>query len=267
MAKKTWAGTTDSVYSTAGNWLEGSIPVATNAVWLQGSVAITGEDQSSVAVDELLVELNANMGSNITYMQIDPDSLTVNNTSGVHYLDIGAATIAPIIKSTNKPDSGYGMYLIGSGMTTVTMYGGSLAIAGLLDETATVSTLRINASSTCYLGPGVTFTTLYQEAGTVIQECASTTNTINNGTLTTKGSGAITTMNVYGGTVNLNSTGTITTLNHYGGIVNATGDGFAKTITTYNSFTNGNPILNSDPNIVTITNFNEPTTKFTAAWA
>lgn len=266
MALVIWDGDTDTAYTTAGNWAGGSAPSAADDVILEGSNAIAGSDQSGTAIDKVVDRLAANIGSNIAYLQLDPDDIEFDFSSGVHYVDIGSANIDVRVKNTSALSGDtYGLYLIGSDIATLVQNGGAVAVGGRLDESATVATVRVKGSSNLFIGTGVTLTTLYNEDGSVIVACNSTTANIYSGSYTSERTATITTLNIYGGTVTLNSTGTITTINHYGGILNAIGNGSAKTITTYNSFTNGSPKLITGPS-VTITNFNEPTTPFSATW-
>lgn len=264
MARRTWEGLTSKTYATAGNWKEGSAPTAADDVWLTGGQPIDGSDQSATAIDELLDQLNANIGSDQAYLEVDPDSMIFDYTTGVHYVDLGSADIDVLIRSTSQEE--YGLYLLGTSMNTVTNVNGYVAIGGFLNDSPTLLTLRQDGDGRAFVGKGATLTTVYQSSGRVILECAGTTVTVHGGTLLTKGTGAITTINQYGGTVKLNSTGTITTYNHYGGTLDATGDSIAKTITNYQPYTNGSPVLKLDPSIVTVTNFNDPTTRYRVQW-
>jgi hypothetical protein len=264
MARKTWEGLTSKSYPTAGNWKEGAGPTASDDVWLQGGQPIDGSDESGTAIDELLDQLNADIGTDQAYLQLDPDSVIFDYTSGTHYVDLGSADIDVLVRQAGQSE--YSLYLLGSDLNTLTNQDGYVAVGAFLNDSPTLETLRQDGDGRTWIGSGTTMTTVYQKSGRVLMECAGTTVTVHGGTFITRGSGAITTINQYGGTVKLNSSGTVTTYNHYGGTLDATGDSIAKTITTYNPYTNGSPRLRLDPSIVTVTNFNDPTTPYVVQW-
>lgn len=101
------------------------------------------------------------------------------------------------------------------------VYRGSVAIAPIVGETATLATLTVgyvdNQSSDArvYVGPGVTISTLNVFGGIVEIDSGATITTINQqgGQLVIRGSGGVTTASLSGGTLDYRSTGTIATLN------------------------------------------------------
>ena len=264
MARRTWEGLTSKAYATAGNWKEGSAPSAGDEVWLTGTQALDGSDQSATELDDFLDELNAEVGNDQAYLQIGTSKAVFNYASGIQYIDLDDSDIDVLVRRTQATE--WSLYLLGSDLNTVTNINGYVSVAGLVNDTSTVVNFRQDGDGRARLGSGTTLTTVYQRSGRVLMECAGTTVTVHGGTFETRGSGAITTINQYGGNVKLNSTGTVTAYNHYGGKLNATGDSIEKTITTYTAYTNSGPTLELDPSIVTVTNFTKPTTKFRVQW-
>lgn len=273
MANKRWDGNTTSYigdYSHAANWSPSGVPSAgDNVVIPAGSASITaGLDQSGVAIASFTVSSGhtGTIGSATANLQLDTTAFTFNGT-GVAYIDLGSQTVAPQIYSTATATTGNrGLYLIGSGITTIAVMGGKVGLASRFGTTATATTARVNGSTASLeIGSGVTLTNALVSSGEIICRCAFTTATVYGGTFLTYGNGAGTTINLYGGTLTPNSTGTVTTLNQYGGTADWTGTEAARTLTNYNPY----PISDStltftyNPAVLTTTTFNESTTPVT----
>lgn len=278
----TWSGTgntTENVgnndWNTARNWSGDAVPVNDDDVIIPGaasgnSVAILyGLNQSSVTLDDVYFQkdYNANIGriedGVAYYLRIDPDTLDYRASSSLALLNIGSANISPYIEAngtagTNK----YALYFKGSDIATLEVRKGTVGIAPLPGETATVATLlcsyltNISSDVTLTVGSGVTLTTLTQSGGTCTLNCAATTVTNSaSTTLTTDGSGAITTLNVYG-TVYANSTGTVGTTNLYG-TLDLSRDRSSRTFTTVNAKVGS--VLKRISSGITLTTLNMPT--------
>jgi hypothetical protein len=160
-----------------------------------------------------------------------PATLIVEQSSSAgagHYKfsftsDVVTATISSTTGGTVQKDQEV-VWLKGTAANSVVnVYGGSVVLAPLTGEVATVTTVRVIDGS-FRATSGVTF-----DSATITQEGGSVDISSNLATWTIDGSGAvgivrgtatITTLSVDNGTVNLMSTGTITTLNvGSGGVV------------------------------------------------
>lgn len=167
-----------------------------------------------------------------TYLVIDGGTLYNGQTSGQ-----GSPTGSPCVMVDFGSTAGT-VYMYDSASTSlrtytppvnvkgtgITLYhtGGSLGIASLTGETATLTAGTVNRGSggvspNLYLGSGVTQTLLNANAGTIFSRTGATAaNTVVSGTAiyTVEGTGAHTALNCYdGGKVNYGCTGTIGTLN------------------------------------------------------
>ena len=271
MANTGWQGGASSVpndYSDTNNWSNGVPGAGDNAEIGPRTTmyAIDGYNASGTAIGNFYVlpGYTKAIGDQDTYLQVDPDDFEFAGT-GKAFIDIGSANISPRINDTVAATNGqHGLYLKGSNIATLTVNKGNVGIGALSFETATVATLRVgyvtnkDSDSKVTVGDGVTLTTLLQEGGTNTLQCAATTVTVNGGSLTIDTSGNITTLNINNGTVYGDRFGTITTVNLNGPsaklVLNRSV--VARTITTLNP-DDGQIIYN--PNVVTITNFNEPT--------
>lgn len=234
------------------------VPVATDHVRIPaGSGAITGVDQSSVAIGDFIVEegYTGTIGSATAPLRIDPDKFEFAGT-GTSYIDISAAAIDVEIKNAGTGQTGTaGLYLIGSAMDEVAIAKGTVGIAMQHGNTATAATVRVNGqAATVYLGKGCMLTTLYVVQGTAYQRCASTTTTIYGGKLFTEEAGGINELNVNGNAyATLNSTGTVATINQNSSssTVDLLQSAETRIITDYN-WNSGTLLI--DENYVTITN-------------
>lgn len=236
------------------------IPVATDHVRIPaGSGAITGIDQSAVAIGDFIVEegYTGAIGSSVLPLSIDPDKFEFAGT-GIAYINSIGAIAHDVQNAGTGQGNTFGLYLTGSGITTLTVFKGAVGLAVLHGQTSTVTTVRLNGpTAVVTLGKGVTLTTSYMAAGKLQQRCSATTTNVFGGQLTTEESGTITTLNMdlTGGAI-LNSTGTITTVNMLAsltGTVDMLQSAEARTITTLN---HKSGILKVDRGIVTITTYN-----------
>jgi hypothetical protein len=145
--------------------------------------------------------------------------------------------------------------------------GGVGVAAEVPGETSTISSATCVDPSTgtkVEIGEGTTITTFTQTGGTNLLRAAATvtTVTVEAGTLTIEADQTVTTLEARGGTVfanNVPSAGNaITTLNMDGGTVDATRSAVARTWATVNLNEAGSS-LTFDPDVLTITTLNEPT--------
>jgi len=265
MAQRTWLGTTSTAWGTAGNWKEGSVPVSGDEVLISNAAVNnieSGLNQSAVTLDELIFEqgCTVSVGSfSLGYLQVATAYLEVNCSGGQVWLDVGASAITARVISTGSAAIGErGLYLKGSGLTSLSVDSGSVGLADKMGETSTVTNARVVGNGSLRLGRGVTVTTTQVSNGEMIQQCACTTANVFSGTWTSEGIGAITTLNVYGGTATATSSGTITTANLYGGEADFTRSAIPRTVTTMNLKRDNSPTVLFDDAVLTVTTFNKP---------
>lgn len=262
MATKTWLGTTSTAWATTTNWAEGSAPGAGDDVRIVADAVrgIAGSDQSGTAIGDFIVEegFTYGLGDATTALKLDPDRFEFfGSGSTASYLDLHSAAITACIKGTATATTGKrGLYIVGSGLTTVSIAAGSVGIASRHGKTATVATVMVVGSKAdVWIGEGVTLTTLEVTAGKARLRCPATTVNVDGGELLTEEVGAITTMNVMKGSVTANSTGTITTANVYGGSLDFLQSGLARTVSTLKINPGG--ACYYDPGVMTLTAISE----------
>lgn len=263
MAKRTWSGSVSGSWSVAGNWVEGSVPVNTDDVYIPaGSAAITaGLNQSAVTLGRFEIEdgYSANIGSTSESLQIKATSCVLAPSGGSQFIDLGNSNINVEVRKTGSSGTGTrALNLRGSNLATVSVLSGSVGIATNPAQTSTVATVRVLGGSV-WIGQGVTLTTVNVTSGNVIVDCAATTLTLYSGSLETRYTGAVTTVNVYEGTFFSSSTGTVTTLNAYGGTIDFRRSALARTVTTLTAHASTPVRLYADSAYVTIGTFNRPT--------
>lgn len=265
-------------YDNANNWTEGSVPGASDAVYLDGESASIkyGLGNAGATLTSLMIaasytgEIGLPKRNAIGYSEYRADYLAADcsltrigygegSGSGRIKLDNGSVQTALEIAKTNQSLDEFGLpavLWVGThASNTVELRGGSFGAAVHGGETATIATYRQSGGSSV-LGVGCGLTTVLVEGGTLEINSAVTTLTITGGTVTTYGSGAITTVNLTGGRLNSNSSGTIGTLNIGGGsetvVIDFSGDSTPRTVTT----TNAKPraMIVQTPGVVTWTN-------------
>lgn len=271
MAKRTWSGSVSGDWSATGNWVEGSVPVNSDDVYIPaGSAAITtGLNQSAVTLGRLEIEdgYSANIGTKAGYLRIAAATVYLAPSGGSQFIDLGSSNISVEVRKTGSASTGTrAVNLKGSNLATVTVLSGSVGIATDPAATSTVATVRAMGGSV-WIGQGVTLTTVQAVGANVLVDCAATTLTLWSGTLETRYTGAVTTVNVYDGTFYPASTGTITTLNGYGGTIDFRRSALARTVTTLNATANETLRIYLDSTYVTVTTFNRPSGLYEASFA
>ena len=264
MADKYWVGTTDN-YGTAGNWSPAGVPVAGDVVYIPaGSGAIqSGLNQSAVALDGFFVEPGYSqlIGTSSANLQItlaagEPFVFAGQNTA---FIDLGASATTAVVNQTALATVGYGLYLLGTALTVLTVNRGVVGFAARGEGASTAAVVNVNyvtnitGDATLVCGAGVTLTTVNQTGGTLTIQSAATTVNVQNGTTFITGVGAITTLTNNGGTVYPASTGTITTVNANSGSTDFSRSLAARTVTTLNSAAQNAEIV-IDESVVTVTN-------------
>jgi hypothetical protein len=132
---------------------------------------------------------------------------------------------------------------------------GAVGVANNAGETATLAEINVLGGA-CYIGDGVTLTTLLNRVGSTLLRSACTTLTLDSGAVRTEGIGAITTVNINGGSAVLNASGTITNLNAIDGQADMSQSSVSRTVTTAKIGSGGS--VKYDPNVVTMTNKVQP---------
>jgi hypothetical protein len=259
----TTAGQSPYDWSVAANWQGGAVPVAADDVVADGtSVPILfGLDQHTITLNSLTI------GTGFTgtiglppqnpkgYTEYRTQYLRVGATtcqigqgpqtgggSGRLKIDFGTAQTTLTVYSTGQSaDSGLpAMLFKGShASNAVSVIAGSVGLAVLPGETATVAALRVGGAqqgqTAVVAGSGLSLTTLNMDGGTCQIACGLATLNQVAGTLTLTGTGAISTVaNVDGGTLVYQSSGTIASLKvSDGGTADFRTDPRARTVTAF----------------------------------
>jgi hypothetical protein len=240
-------------WNCIGNWAEQVVPGSSDDVAMTGNSAVKfGLVQSTLAGFSAITYSGA-VGAPGQYLQIVPGAFRWAGT-GVAYINIGSAAIAPFISQTGSATApACGLNLLGSAMTGIlNVEGGSVAIAALPGQTSTAATVQVLSPGRVLLGSGLTLTSFRLVGGNAEVQCAATNLEADSGTLATDGAGAITNVTVNSGSHIFNSTGTITNFHKNGGTSDFSQSDAARTITNY--FDSGNGVIKIDPSVVTCTN-------------
>ena len=247
-----WDGDTTTVYTLAGNWQGGVVPLVTDHVYFPASNSnpVAGVDVDDIALGSfsVLAGYSGAMGSSTagkpTFLEIAATTVNFAGT-GQTFLDVDTCTTMNVTAATSGSAGLYGLNLAaGAGAAAITtlninlLSGQTVGIANIAGTTATVTNINISGAGTVMLGSGLTTTTInVSGTGTVTIKCAYTTLTIS-GTARVyhEGSGAATTVNARESShYYWNTTGTITTLNQEGAAeVNWASGLQARAVTTWN---------------------------------
>lgn len=236
-----WKGT-DGAYGTNANWSGGAIPTTGDNVRLiaeyDGDIT-GGLNQSAVAIGDFVVEdgYEGDIGTIAGYLRIDPDRFEYAGT-GTAFIDIGSAAIPAVINKTGTGNNGErALYLKGSGITTLSVQSGYVALAGVHGDTATASSVRtVGQQADLWCGSGCTLTSAICQGGVMRIRANITTVNVYSGVCYLEEAATATTVNLYGGRFVHNSTGTITTVNGYGGTVDWMQSASARTVTNFNIY-------------------------------
>ncbi len=225
-------------WSVAANWSGGAVPVNSDDVILANSdVSILyGLAQSAVTLTSLridasytgevgLAERNADGSAEYdeyraTYLAISATTAYIGRGEGQGSqrlkLDTGSVQTLLLVSETSSGAEQDVPAMLWKGThasNVVRATGGSLGIAFLGGEAATVATLAVSGQASVSCGTGVTHTTVNQTGGALLVQANATTITSVRGELVHQ-EGTITTLTLdQGATADLRGTGTITTLN------------------------------------------------------
>lgn len=239
------------------NWSLAAIPVAGDVVILRdcSTDILYGMAQSGFACTIIAeasytgnIGLPENNGNYVEYrattLRIDASAITVGGGIGSGIgrfsVDVGATACTVVIYKTGQGDAGTGQqsfqFLGTNAANTLTVIGGSVALARKIGTVATMATIRIGGGDGSlidfYSGPGVTLTTVSVGSGDCEFNSAITTLTQTSGNVLFRGTGGITTLNGDGGNHRYQSSGTLGSLvGGTGFLIDLTGDIRGRTFT------------------------------------
>ena len=191
----TTANVSPSAWADTDNWSTGAVPVSTDNVYLDGNSSILyGLAQSSVTLASLTVAQTftgdiglperATTGYNeyrATYLAVSATSLVYGlgkgGGSGRAKIDVGSNQCALTVHGTGgAKDSGLPALLWKGthASNTAVVRGGSVGIAALATESATLLTLTQDGG-TIEMGDGMTVGDITKNAGTLLSVGATTT--------------------------------------------------------------------------------------------
>ena len=232
----------DGTYTTAGNWIGGSAPVANDDASFQydASQALAGSDQSATELDniDVLPTCTGNAGTADTYLQLDQGAANtvVYAGTGIWYLDMGTSGSASVrVDRTRSASNGNAGLYFKNNTNAITLFDVAGGVVRLVE--ANITTLVVRNGATVYVDAASTVVTIQNDGGTVIDYGAAVTAWIQNSGTTTKYGADAATLTTYGGTFYNDSTGTLTAT-MYSGILDCARDARAKNLTlTHNGGT------------------------------
>lgn len=273
MATKHWISTSSTSFTTAANWSDGNAPANSDVLVFNhlGTASCTTDLGTALTGLVIYVEktytgnIGVLSGSTATYLVIDGGTLHLQQNTGqggpsgspLIMINTGStAAVANVYDSSSTSSSSYYPPIILKGTSlTVNQFGGSMAVAPLPGETATLTALKITkgvspqVAASTYLGAGVTTTLMTASTGTIINRAGQTQTAVTlsgDARYTYDGTGAHTTLSVNKGAVaTYAGTGTITTLNLFGGTFDREKDTRALTITNTNLYDGCSILLNN----------------------
>lgn len=235
------AATGPSWWTNADNWTGGAVPADGDTVILEDSDVDILYGLDNPNVEPTLMEIRASYTGRVglpewnengyyeyrvTYLRLGPATLTVGNGPGQGSsrlkINCGDDQVLLNVFNTAAPETDGVESLLWKGThasNAVNITRGSVGIAVLAGEVATVATLRVGyvtsveGDATVRCGSGLTHTTVEQSGGTLTLAANCTTITKTDGTLYCEGSMTVTTLNNRKGTLFYKSSGTMTTLN------------------------------------------------------
>lgn len=265
-------------WDTVENWDSDTLPADGDTVVIpSGNVDILyGLNQSSVTLAELIIEqgftgriglteINVNRYDEYrgTYLQIGATLLSIGSGTGQGSqqikLDLGSAQTSANITNSGISEFTPAIQLKGThASNVVNITKGSLGVAYLPGESATIATLRVGYlgnqanDATVTLGEGVTNTNVEQSGGVLVVYSASTSIQQTGGTLYVQG-GAHASILMDGGTCFYSSSGTLTTAKAgNAATLDFSRDMRAKTVTNCEVYASGS--IRDPFGVVTFTN-------------
>ena len=262
MADIYWKGDDSSSptdWNTAANWSGGAVPTASDNVRLVAAYSnnLAGFNASGTALADFVVEkgFSGQIGSETANLQVSCTYFEYSG-EGDSYIDLGSTSVDPrILATAPAPGPGeYGLYLIGTGFSVLSMEGGSLGLAAIHGQASTVTTIR-QLGGELKVGSAAAVTTLSSYGGSAKVSCNLTNLNVYDGQVTTAEQMTITTVTLEDGTVVGNSSGTITTATVHGGELDLSQTGLSRTVTTLNLNPGG--AVKYDPGSVPLSTISE----------
>ena len=265
MATRTWQGgtggsTTD--YSVAGNWVEGAVPIAGDAVTIRpnpdGTVynITAGLNQAGVAVTSFVIDASydGDIGASGGYLLLNVTTDVAINGNGDMFIDCSAANLLELSVRMDLSTAGH-LYWKGPTVTGAYLHRGAMTHVSGTISTCYVSLVDAETQSS---DMNLTWTAGTATAMVIL----GGTTEMNGGTWTdtTQTNGEVTIVNgsaasiiQRGGTLDYRSATTLTLLQVYGLTADFTcgNDIRPKTITTI--YARGTPTLDLDNGSDTIT--------------
>lgn len=261
VAATSTAATGKNFWDNVNNWDTGAVPVDADDVYLENSAVSVLYGLSQSSIDLASLNIAASFTGTVGLPDTNPLGYREYRTT---YLTLGTATALNV---GSGPGSGSGRLRIsvGSNACTATVNGtaqgldsnvpalllkgtsasnvlnanrGSIGVAFLAGETATLATVRVGSRGSpatdvaLDLGSGCTLTTVTQAGGTVTARSNVTTWNLSAGTAELLGTATLTTANLDGGTLYYSTSGTLTTANvRTGAALDFSRDLRARTVT------------------------------------
>tara|TARA_R110000824_G_scaffold161138_4_gene336351 strand:+ start:4110 stop:4961 length:852 start_codon:yes stop_codon:yes gene_type:complete len=226
MATRTWEGNTSSDWGTSSNWVENSVPVSTDDVYIvSGIVSIDGDDQSAVTLGSLTVgqKYTGSIGSSGVKLEISATNFDYSGQGTSAYIEGTFTNLT--VQNTSADSAALNLSGDSDTITTLRILGGrgGINIASSCNIVTTIE--QIGADSvTTNIADNTTIggsCSLIMDSGKLELYQAIPTITIFGGELeAVLDSGTVTTLDQYGGRVRWNPTAscTITSLNIYSGL-------------------------------------------------
>lgn len=242
--------------SIAANWTGGAVPTTNDDVifddsdsdclWNLGAITDALTSFTTTPTWTGAIGLNQDAGDYVEYRTRDllckATTITINSP-GCQRMRLNASTTQTLVNvveiGTSDTIGLPALNFIGTNASNVmNVSKGSVGIAAVAEQTATVATLRVgykdsvHGDVTLFGGAGLTLTTLEQSGGNVTLEVGLTTINKYAGNLTLLKSAAVTTYNHFGGDAWHRSSGTIGTYDgRSGSVLHMDADPRSRTIT------------------------------------
>lgn len=241
MSTKYWISASNTSFNTTTNWSSGTAPANSDVLIFSNLGAANCATNLNTGLTGLTIyfdksytgQVGVLSGSTATYLQIEGGTVYAGQATGqgsptgssLIMVDFGAntgGTVYAYDSASTSASTYYPPILLKGSNTTLYQTGGSVGVAALPGETATLTAATItkgggSVTPSLYCGIGCTQTFINAKNGTILSrtgQTAANTTVDGDATYTVEGAGAHTTINCYDeATVNYGGTGTISTLN------------------------------------------------------
>jgi hypothetical protein len=230
---------TNTAFDASANWSPSGAPANSDTLIFSNLGAANCTTNTTTVLTGLTIikeksytgQIGTLSGATSTYLTFETGTVHLEQTTGqssgsgsaLAMFEGNTSMTAYVYDSCSTSASTYyPPILLKSAALTLHQTGGTVGVAALPTETATLTAATItkgggSVSPSLYCGSGCTQTYINAKNGTILSRSAQTaanTTITGDATYTTEGSGAHTTINCYdNGTVNYGCTGTVSTLN------------------------------------------------------